>query len=328
MTPLGYHISNIVFHIVTSILVFLMVFRLVGDGRVAFLATAIFALHPVHTDSVTYLSGRRDILFTLFYLAGFYCFLCYRQNRKPMLIVATFVFYIFSLGSKEMGVTLPALFFCHDLIQNFSIKRGAIDKAYFKELFAASKKSIIQSRYLYALLFLGAMAFSYYKVFVKSPSYQTAFYGDSLFTTFLTVGRILVHYLNLLVYPVNLNADYSLNAFPLSTSLFEPAAFLSILLLMGVAFLFLWLLGRDKLIAFGIIWFFVTLLPVSHIFPHHELLAEHYLYLPSVGFCLVAAVLFNTVLKEGKYVVPLSICFVVIAASLFSSDCRQEPGLA
>ena len=193
-----------------------MVFRLAGDGRVAFLAAAIFALHPVHTDSVTYLSGRRDILCTLFYLAGFYCFLCYRQNRKRILIVATFIFYILSLGSKEMGVTLPALFFCYDLIQNFSIKRGTIDRAYFKELFAASKKSITQSRYLYGLLFLGAMAFSYYKVFVKSPSYQTTFYGDSLFTTFLTVGRILVHYMKLLVYPVNLNADYSLNAFPLS----------------------------------------------------------------------------------------------------------------
>ena len=211
-----------------------------------------------------------------------------------------------------MGVTLPALFFCHDLIQNFSIKRGAIDKAYFKELFAASKRSITQSPYLYTILFLGAMAFSYYKVFVKSPSYQTAFYGDSLFTTFLTVGRILVHYLKLLVYPVNLNADYSLNAFPLSTSLFEPATFLSILFLMGVAYLFLWLLGRDKLIAFGIIWFFVTLLPVSHIFPHHELLAEHYLYLPSIGFCLVSAVLFNTVFKESKYAVPLSICFMAM----------------
>ena len=64
--------------------------------------------------------------------------------------------------------------------------------------------------------------------------------------------------------------------------------------------------------AFGIIWFFVTLLPVCHIFPHHELLAEHYLYLPSVGFCLVTAVLFNSVFKEGKYLVPVSICFMVI----------------
>ena len=86
---------------------------------------------------------------------------------------------------------------------------------------------------------------------------------------------------------------------------------------MGVAYLFLRLLGRDKLMAFGIIWFFVTLLPVCHIFPHHELLAEHYLYLPSIGFCLVTAVLFNNVLKEGKYVVPLSICFMVIVL-LFS----------
>ena len=317
LNPLGYHISNIVFHILTSLLVFLIVFRLAKNFRVALFATAIFALHPVHTDSVTYLSGRRDILCTLFYLAGFYSFIRYRQSRKLTLIIATFIFYIFSLGSKEMGVTLPAIFFCHDLIQNLSIKRETIDRTYFKELFTASKKSIIQSRYLYSLLFLGAVSFSYFKVFVKSPSYQTAFYGDSLFITFLTVSRIFVHYLKLLIFPINLNGDYSLNAFPLSTSLFEPSSFLSILLLMGVAYLVLWLLGRNKLMAFGVIWFFVALLPVSHIFPHHELMAEHYLYLPSVGFCLVTALLFENFFKEGKYVIPLSTCFMIIVI-LFS----------
>ena len=123
LNPLGYHISNIALHIVTSFLVFLIVFRLAKNYRAAFFAAAIFALHPVHTDSVTYLSGRRDILCALFYLAGFYCFLRYRQSSKILFFVAAFVFYAFSLGSKEMGVTLPALFFCYDLTQNYSLKR-------------------------------------------------------------------------------------------------------------------------------------------------------------------------------------------------------------
>ena len=111
LNPLGYHISNIIFHLVTSLLVFLIVYLLSRNYRVAFLASVLFALHPVHTDSVTYLSGRRDILCALFYLAGFYCFLRYRQSSRPMFIIATFIFYAFSMGSKEMGVTLPALFF-------------------------------------------------------------------------------------------------------------------------------------------------------------------------------------------------------------------------
>jgi tetratricopeptide (TPR) repeat protein len=312
LNPLGFHISNIAFHIITSFLVFLVVFRLAGSFRVAFLASAIFALHPVHTDSVTYLSGRRDILCALFYLLGFYCFLRYRQNSKLSLIIAAFVFYVFSLGSKEMGVTLPFLFFSYDVLQQFPVKRRTTVRALFKELLSSAKKTITQSPSLYAILCLGALTFSYYKIFVKSPSYQTTFYGESPYITFLTVGRILAHYIHLLLYPVNLNADYSLNAFPLSSSLFEPSSFLSLLLLIGIAYLCFWLLGRDKLMAYGIIWFFVTLLPVCHIFPHHELLAEHYLYIPSVGFCLISALLFHSAFKKGKYSVPISICLIVI----------------
>jgi predicted membrane-bound mannosyltransferase len=113
--------------VVTSLLVFLVVVRLVANGRVAFLATTLFALHPVHTDSVTYLSGRRDILFTLFYLTAFYFFLCYRANRKSKYIILSFLAYLLSLGSKEMGVTLPAIFLCYDLVENYS---GKADKPY------------------------------------------------------------------------------------------------------------------------------------------------------------------------------------------------------
>ena len=138
-------------------------------------------------------------------------------------------------------------------MQQYSVKRGATDREIFKELLSSAKKTITQSPYLYAVLFLGATAFSYYKIVIKSPSYQTTFYGDSLYITFLTVGRILAHYMHLLLYPVNLNADYSLNAFPLSSSLFESSSFLSLLLLIGIAYLCLRLLGRDKLMAFGII---------------------------------------------------------------------------
>ncbi len=298
--PPGYHIGNIAYHLLTALLVFLVVSRLAGNFRVALLAAGIFALHPVHTDSVTYLAGRRDILFTLFYLAGFYFFLRYRQEKRLSLMIFAFIMYMLSMGSKEMGVTLPALFLCYDMVENFS-PQGIGPGGRARELFKSFKKSVAQSAYLYVPLFIGALAFIYYKVFVASPSYQKAYYGDSVFITFLTVVKILAHYIQLLIYPVNLIADYSYNAFPLATSLFEPAVLFSLVLLAGVVYALLRLLDGHKLPAFGGAWFFLTLLPVCHIFPHHELLAEHYLYLPSVGFCIAAAALFDTFMKEKKY---------------------------
>ncbi len=312
LNPLGYHISNCLYHLLTTLLVFLVVSRLVSNYRIAFLAAALFALHPVNTDSVTYLSGRRDILFALFYLAGFYFFLCYRQTRKITFILAAFLSYLLSLGSKEMGVTLPAIFLCYDLVNNFPQKVRKINLTYFKELFFTFKKVLVESRYLYSLVFMGALFFGYYKVFIKSPSNRIAYYGDSMITTFLTVGKILVYYIKLLVYPINLNVDYSYNAFPLSSSFLEPATLCSFIFLGVVGYAVLRLTVTHRIIAFGVIWFFITLLPVCHIFPHHELLAEHYLYLPAFGFCLVAASLLNEFLKERRYRYCIYTCFAAL----------------
>ena len=301
LNPFGYHISNLAYHLVTTLLVFLIVFSLVPNKRIAFLTASLFALHPVHTDSVTYLSGRRDILCTLFYLAGFYFFLRYRKTNRFRFIIFSFLAYLLSLGSKEMAVTLPAVFLCWDLINNFKEKAYRINSTYFKELLFTFKKVLLRSKYLYSLIFLGTLLFVYYKIFIKSPSDQDSYYGDSMLTTFLTVGKILVHYVKLLVYPINLNADYSYNAFPLSSSLFEPATFCSFIVLGMLGYGVLRLMNTHKVMAFGMIWFFITLLPVCQIFPHHELLAEHYLYLPSFGFCLLMACLLNELFRENRY---------------------------
>ncbi len=304
LCPLGYHISNIAYHLLTTLLVFLVVVRLAGHFRIALLAAAIFALHPVHTDSVTYLSGRRDILFTLFYLAGFYFFLRYRQGKNLITLAAAFAAYALSMGSKEMGVTLPALFLCYDAVENFPA-RETVSAGYVRCLWQSLKKSVTQSVSLYVPLFCGALAFSYYKIAIASPSYQKSYYGDSAFLTFLTVAKILIRYIQVLFYPVNLIADYSFNAFPLAASLFEPSTLFSLLLLAGAIYALCRLLSAGhKLLVFGGIWFFLTLLPVLHVVPHHELLAEHYLYLPSVGFCLLAATLCDGLMRDGRYRLP------------------------
>ena len=153
LNPLGFHISNIVYHLVTSLLVFLVIGRLTGNSRIAFFAASLFALHPVHTDSVTYLSGRRDILCALFYLVGFYFFLCYRKTSHFRYIIAAFLAYLLSLGSKEMGVTLPALFLGYDFVNTVSWNAKKITPAFIKELFSSLKKSLMRSPYLYALTF-------------------------------------------------------------------------------------------------------------------------------------------------------------------------------
>jgi tetratricopeptide (TPR) repeat protein len=302
LTPAGYHIGNWVYHLVTVLLVFLVTRRLAGSMGVGLLAAGLFALHPVHTDSVTYLSGRRDILFTLFYLLGFYYFLRYRETGKWQWLAGTCAAYGLSLGSKEMGVTLPLICLSYDVVKGYrrdDAVRGE-GRGYARELLEAFKGALAGSWLFYGAIFVGACWYGYYKVFVKSPSFQKTYYGDSALTTFLTMGKVVVHYLRLLVYPIRLNADYSYDAFPLSSSLFEPGT-LGAFAVLGVLVYAAWRLMRWRAMAgFGVIWFVVTLLPVSHIIPHHELLAEHYLYVPSVGLVLTAGMLLEGMAGRGR----------------------------
>ena len=307
LNPTGYHISNIIFHVLTTLLVYAIISLLTGKSRVAFFAACLFAVHPVHTDSVAYISGRRDILSTLFYLLGFYLFLLSRNRQKKKLLIPALAAYLLAVSSKEMAVTLPAIFFLYDCINNLP-DEGSL----FKRCSASLKTVISRYGFFYMIFLAVAILFTCYKVLLKSPSTKMGFYGGDFFIQFLTVGKILVHYIKLLFYPVNLLADYSFNSFSLSQSFFEPATFLALLVLCGLGYLVVKLLRSNKLMAFTLLWFFVTLLPVCHIFPHHELLAEHYLYLPSFGFVLLVALIFEQLLTVSRWRYSVYTIFAVI----------------
>ena len=317
LNPLSYHLSNIIYHIITILLVYFITFHLLSNRVTAFIAALLFAVHPVHTESVTYISGRRDILFTLFYLTGFYFFLRYRKAQRSAFIFLSIAAYFLSIGSKEMGATLPLIFVLYDLLNGLEQGVKGSKLNLFKELIKGLKNIRTKHKYFYTSFFAGALAFTFYKVFISSPSHQKGYYGDSLLTTFLTVIKIIIHYLKLLVVPITLIADYSYDAFPLVSSPFDWSFLISAVLLSVLLFILVRTLTTRKWIAFGGFWFFITLLPVCHIIPHHELLAEHYLYLPSYGFCLIGALFFTSLLANKRYSF-LSLFSLIIIISLFS----------
>jgi tetratricopeptide (TPR) repeat protein len=181
-------------------------------------------------------------------------------------------------------------------------------------------------KYFYSFFAAGALTFTYYKVFINSPSHQEGYYGDSMWVTFLTVAKIIVHYMKLLVFPVKLVADYSYDAFPLASSLFVWPVLSSLMLIVVILLVLLKVLTQYKWLAFGGIWFFITLLPVYHIIPHHELLAEHYLYLPSYGVCLTASLAFTSLLANKRYsflILP-SLLLIILLFSIRTIDRNRD----
>ena len=216
-----------------------------------------------------------------------------------------------------MGVTLPAIFLSYDLLNDLDQREKGPGSNPVKESIKTLKKLWAQHKYFYSPFVTGTLAFTFYKIFINSPSDQKGYYGDSLLTTFLTVVKIIPHYLKLLIFPITLIADYSYDAFPLVSSPFDWSFLVSATFLILLLLILVRMVTRKKWIAFGGIWFFITLLPVCHIIPHHELLAEHYLYLPSYGFCLIIALLFTTLLENKKYLPLILPAFIAIIA-LFS----------
>jgi tetratricopeptide (TPR) repeat protein len=105
----------------------------------------------------------------------------------------------------------------------------------------------------------------------------------------MTVAKVLLHHILLLLFPLKLNADYSYNAFPVATGLLDMRVLFSLAVLLVIFLLIVRALASRPMAAFAGLWFFVTLLPTYHIIPHHELLAEHYLYLPMFAFAFLAA---------------------------------------
>jgi len=300
--PFGFHLTSILIHAGNVLLVFALVRRLTKDLVSATLAALIFAVHPIQTDAVTYISGRRDVLFTFFYLLAFLSYLTYYRNRWSAKGVAYFILFlllwVLSLLSKEMAVSLPILIFVWHFCDAWDEGTGSL----WRGLWQTTKRTLNREKWFWLLLALAGIAFTAYWVLIKMASRRVGtgtfeYWGGSFYLNMLTVIRVHAWYLKQLVYPTPI-AQY-LGAFEISESLFDWRLLVSLVVVGGVLCYGFLQLNRDKLMAFAIFSYFAFLLPVSQLIPHHELLADHYLYLSMMSFGLFVSLLIKRIGSSG-----------------------------
>lgn len=292
--PIVYHISNILYHTISSCIIFFFTRLLTNKIGLSFFVSLVFSLHPINTDSVTYISGRRDILSGLFFFLGFFCFVTYRRSAKYRYLFIAIIAYIFGIFSKEMAASLPIIFFLYDLILHYRTYPiiGGIEDEESKDkvnplmlLFRLIGKTLWDERYLYIPLLLFSLIFGIRYV-LKEAILGIKYYGDSPIYNLMTVITIWFYYVKKILLPFSLLADYT-NSFPIVSSIANLKVWGMICLLLCILY---YIIKRERfssLVSMGFLWFFITLLPVSHIVPHHELMAEHYLYIPSYGIILL-----------------------------------------
>src|SRR2546428_7807280 len=221
---LGYHLTTLVIHAANLLLVFALIRSFTESLETATLAALIFAVHPIQTDAVTYISGRRDLLFTFFYLLAFHSYLTYYRKRWSLQALVYFVLFFLlwalSLLSKEMAASLPILIFVWHYCDAWEDDKGS----WWRQAAHTAGKAFQREQWLYISLWLIGIAFTLYWVFIKGASQRVTagkinYWGGSFYSNFLTVMRVHAWDLKQLVYPTPI-APY-LGSLEISRSIFD-----------------------------------------------------------------------------------------------------------
>jgi hypothetical protein len=272
----GYHLTNVLLHIAVCFLLFLLARRLGLSDTAGFTAMAIFALHPVHAESVAYISGRRDLLYSLFFLSGMLAYMRGASEKSTRLVFAALPLYVLGIFSKEQAVTLPVVLYLWDVLSH----NGR--RTWPGRLLSPFKRQPV----FWSILLAGAFAFFLYRGVILPRTSHPEWWGGSASANFATALAVHLRYMIVQIWPVDLLADYSANAFALAQGFADRRTVMGLLVLLASIALAVTTTRRAPLVSLAVLSYWVLLLPVSHVIPHHEIAAEHHLYLPSACLCL------------------------------------------
>lgn len=297
--PLGFHVTNVILHALVVLLVFVVGQRLLGNRLLAMIAALLYAVHPVHPDSVTYISGRRDVLCGLFFMAGFASYVRFVHTNHKRWLLSVACCYMLALLTKEMAVTLPAMLVMYDVYWALVGDKEHADLSWKQRLWLLAK----QRWWIYAPVFAAAAGFIVYRGFLRAATHMRheIFWGGNPLNNFLTLFVLHLRYYELIVAPIRLLGDYSVYAVKPILSIGDPRWMLGLVVTAGIVVFAVKIRRSHPLACFGIAWFYVAMLPVSHFIPHHELMAEHYLYIPLVGLALAASDLARGLLGHPRF---------------------------
>ncbi len=290
----GYHVVNILVHILTAYLLFLTILNILKspnlmkhyqgqENFIAFLTAVLWAINPVQVQAVTYIVQRMASMAAMFYIMGIYFYVKTRQSQYPLtrilLLFSCVLSFIFALGSKQNTVTLPFVLLLIEIICFQELSSQRVRRFFWGGSIAGGM----------LLVFLGAWLFVPGNPFLIIEGFQSRPF--SLYERLLTEPRIVLFYLSLIFYPLphRLSIEHDIIV---STSLFEPwvtlPAILFHLLLIGIG---LSQIKKRPLLALAILFFYLnhviesTIIPLELIFEHRNYLPSLFLFLPvAAGF--------------------------------------------
>ncbi len=309
LDPLGYHLTNIIFHALNTALVFILAVRLIrasgagwaprGVMFAGVFAALFFGLHPVHVESVAWVSERKDVLSAFFFILSVLAYLRYATGTLKRWYAATLLFFILALMSKPMAVTLPFVILILDfypLRRACGVKKAVVEKLPFFALSAVS-----------GVLTLWAQQEAFVKEGILTAGARVA-----------TAIRAPGFYLYKMALPLDLAPYYP---HPVRIDFFTAEYIGSAVFLAALTVFCLLTVKKRRVFLSGWLYYLVTLLPVLGLLQvGGQAAADRYTYIPSIGVAVLfgAGALYLIGRLPQKAFTPLGAAFIVILASALS----------
>ncbi len=333
LNPLGYHLTNIVFHAANAFLVFLIIFRLaiikleVGSRKkgltdqtkrakavtVAVITSLLFGLHPLHVESVAWVSERKDVLSSFFFFLSIIAYIKYTSDsyRKNLFYVVSLLLFALSLMSKPMTISLPIVLLILDI---YPLERSAA----LNEPWGKIKEFIIEKIPFFLLSGLSAVI----TLWAQKKGEALVGLAKSPFIERLSIAvHGYVFYIYKLLLPLNLAPVYPRLPY---LKVFGTASIAYSVILIGITIFCIVLIKRERIFISVWLYYIITLFPVIGIVQVSDhIAADRYTYLPSIGpFILIGAATAYTIGKK-KYIVPGAVFILIVLGTFTDITLKQ-----
>jgi protein O-mannosyl-transferase len=297
--PAGYHTVNILFHLFNICLVFLLIQKLFKTEFITIATTLLFAIHPMHVESVAWVSERKDVLYVFFYLAGLWCYVKYIDEEKRNFIIYTVLCFVLSLLAKGQAVTFPLALMIIDYIRNGKL---------------SIKSVLVKAPFLILSLLAGVVA-----IYAQREDNATQLYIHlSLSDRIVVSGYAFALYIFKLFVPIKLAAVYPYT--DKINGVFNYLVYLSFIIPVGFAVL-MWKLRKNRVVLSGLLFFLLNIMLLLQLMPvGYSIISERYTYLSYLGLFWAASYGIHYIIQKAantRLIITTVCCIYVIVLTFF-----------
>ena len=298
-SPHVYHLINILLYSLTCWLLYLLLCRLFAKQNLIFpfVCTLLYTAHPIHTEVVDSIKSQDEIVCFLFSLSSLILYLKFIDTKRILHFILASLCFLIAVMSKETAITFLlicplTIFVFTDAKPRDNIKI-ALTLLIISAVFMLARHEVFQ-----------AIPVNRVDKLI-SPDFNSIVAAPDFISQKATAFYILLRYVFLLILPYHLSYDYSIAEIPIQ-HIYSVGALAGMALYLLIGIIAMLKIRKKSTLAFAILFYLITLAPVSNVFLLiHWTMAERFMYMPSLGFCMALALLIIKVTKtkndENKF---------------------------